>query len=339
MTEEPAPENPVPENPVPDAGPVSPEAEQAAAGKSAAAPSVPRSTSLMPLLVLLDLVILALAATYVWRFPPNATEARLAAVERRLAAGSPAAPAMDAALAARVDDLATRLAALEQARAATAALAARLAEDEAKLDAVAKAEAARAEAAPATPATSTLDAEAVSARLQGDEAKLDALKESAAAMAREIANVAGRAAAHARFEAAEAALAAGRPLGDLPGAPPALARFATMAPPTLAGLRAAFPLAAAARAAAPSPALGSRLMDWIGAVVTVRRGDQVLLGDTLAARLAAAQSALDGDDLAAALALLAPIEGAPGAALAAWKQEAGQLLAARRALADLMAAG
>ncbi len=79
-------------------------------------------------------------------------------------------------------------------------------------------------------------------------------------------------------------------------------------------------------------------MDWIGAVMTIRRGDQVLVGDTLATRLAAARAALAGDDLAGALAALAPIEGAPAAALASWQSEAANLLAARRALADLVAA-
>ena len=45
----------------------------------------------------------------------------------------------------------------------------------------------------------------------------------------------------AQVQAAAMALDAGQKLGDLPGAPPALARFADAAPPTEAALRLAFP--------------------------------------------------------------------------------------------------
>ena len=45
----------------------------------------------------------------------------------------------------------------------------------------------------------------------------------------------------ARIQAASLALANGQPLGDLPGAPPALSRYANAAPPTMAHLRLMFP--------------------------------------------------------------------------------------------------
>jgi hypothetical protein len=293
-------------------------------------PPEPRRASLVPLLVLLDLVLVALAVGYVWRFPPTVTEARLAALEERVTA-----------LAARPSPPSSPS---SPPSAEIAALATRLQGDESRLDALAKQQAAlaAAENQPAPPAAPPApDITALLARLHEDEARLDALTESSGAMSRQVAGVVDRTTRLARLQAAGDALAAGRPLGDLPGAPPALARFAATPPPTLATLRAAFPAAAAAaRAAAAPPSLvpTSRLMDWIGAVMTIRRGDQVLVGDTLATRLAAARAALAGDDLAGALAALAPIEGAPAAALASWQSEAANLLAARRALADLVAA-
>ena len=298
-------------------------------------PPEPRRASLVPLLVLLDLVLVALAVGYVWRFPPTVTEARLAALEERVTA-----------LAARPSPPSSPPSSPSSPPSAEiAALATRLQGDESRLDALAKQQAALAAAAenqPAPPAAPPApDITALLARLHEDEARLDALTESSGAMSRQVAGVVDRTTRLARLQAAGDALAAGRPLGDLPGAPPALARFAATPPPTLATLRAAFPAAAAAaRAAAAPPSLvpTSRLMDWIGAVMTIRRGDQVLVGDTLATRLAAARAALAGDDLAGALAALAPIEGAPAAALASWQSEAANLLAARRALADLVAA-
>ncbi len=305
------------------------------------APPEHRRASLVPLLLLFDLVLLGGGLAYLWRFPPFATEARLAALEQALAARPSTTSSADdlAPLKARLEETAKRLAAIERAPAGggdTAALAARLAEDEARLDALAKQQAERVEAKPDAPA---IDAEALLARLHDDEARLDALAQNNGAIARQITSVADQTTLLARVHMAENALAAGRPLGDLPGAPPPLARFAHTPPPTLATLRAAFPAAAAAaRAAATGPALGARLMDWIGSVMTIRRGDQVLVGDTLATRLATAQAALAADDLAGALAALAPIEGAPAAALAPWRSDAANLLAARRALADLAAA-
>jgi hypothetical protein len=339
MTEEPAPETSA-DTPSADTRP----ADTASVAEPAAAPPVRRSSSLVFLLVLLDLVLLGGGLAYLWRFPPFSVEARLDALEQALAARPVAAPAAEdlTPLKARVEETAKRLSLLEQAPARggeAAALAARLADDEARLEALAKQQAELAQAKPSAPAPA-IGVDALLARLHDDEARLDALTQNSGAIARQVSSVAGQATLLARAHAAENALAAGRPLGDIPGAPPALARFAHTPPPTLAGLRAAFPAAAAAaRAAAPSPMFGSRLMDWLGAVVTVRRGDQVVVGDTLASRLGAAKAALDDDDLAGALAVLAPIEGAPGAALAGWRQDAENLLAARRALDAMLAAG
>ena len=139
-------------------------------------------------------------------------------------------------------------------------------------------------------------------------------------------------------EAASLALAAGQKLGDLPGAPPALARFADAAPPTLASLRLAFPAAAReALGASRPPTDGKPLMTrlWAQAqdLVTVRQGDHVLVGDP-ARRPAgtSARTALDAGDLGAAAADIGSLQGAAAQAMADWLTQARALLAARAAL-------
>src|SRR4029077_17554246 len=98
------------------------------------------------------------------------------------------------------------------------------------------------------------------------------------------------------------ALAMGQPLGTWPGAPPALARFATEKPPTEAELRLAFPAAArrAAEASKPrteSASLAQRMCMHIASMVTVREGDRVILGAPASVVLAAARERLDAGDL------------------------------------------
>ena len=117
-----------------------------------------------------------------------------------------------------------------------------------------------------------------------------------------LAATSGRTSRLARLQAAGAALAAGRPLGALPDAPPALARFATTAPPTEASLRLAFPAAAQAALAASRPDTAGkpfldRLWTRTQALVTVRQGDKVIVGDPAGGVLAAARARLDAGDL------------------------------------------
>jgi hypothetical protein len=146
----------------------------------------------------------------------------------------------------------------------------------------------------------------------------------------------------ARIQAAFIALSVGQPLGDLPGAPPALARYATSAPPTEAALRLAFPAAARAALAADHPAPSDKpVLDRIWAeaqdLVTIRQGERVLLGDPAAGVLAHAQTALDAGDLAGAAAAVASLTGPQAQALAPWLDQVHGLLAARAALAALAA--
>lgn len=175
-------------------------------------------------------------------------------------------------------------------------------------------------------------------RLESVEGRIGALEQQAG----KLSGLADRAGRVARIQAAEAALDAGLPIGDFPDAPPALARFATTAPPTEASLRLAFPAAAQAAAAAAGPdtktapfwqSMGRR----VESLVTVRRGDQVILGNPADSTIARAARALDAGDLAGAVAAISQLQGAPAQAFAAWRAQAESLLEARRALAALAA--
>ena len=174
-------------------------------------------------------------------------------------------------------------------------------------------------------------------------ARVAGIEQRAGQQAGQVTDVAQRAAQISGLQSAMAALEAGRPLGALPGAPPALAKFAETAPPTAAELRLSFAEAAEAAHAASQPAveadqpLLSRM--WIRAqqTVTVRQGDRVLLGDPIAGVLARAQERVDAGDLAGALTALEGLAGPAAAAMADWTGRARSLLEARSALVELAA--
>lgn len=161
-------------------------------------------------------------------------------------------------------------------------------------------------------------------RLDTDEARLTVLE-----------NAVGRA---TRAEAVRLALEFGQKLGAIPGVPPALARFADTNPPTETQLRLAFPQAARNALAASRPATeGKPLLTrlWLRAqdLVTVRQGDQVLVGDPVAGVLDRAREAVDGGDLAGAVSAVASLSGPAAVAMAGWLAQARSLLEARAALA------
>lgn len=256
--------------------------------------------------------------------------ARVTALEQRAAS---APPEPNAGLAARLAADEARLAAMEksattQTPAASNGLADRVTADEARLAALEK--------ATATPAPAPPDG--LADRVAANEARLAALEKATTIPPQ----VADRTARIGRLQSALAALAAGQPLGDIPQAPAALARYATVAPPTEPALRLAFPAAAHAALAAGQPDSGGKqLLDrlWAEAqdLVTIRRGDHVLLGDPNAGVLAHAQIALDAGDLAGAVATVATLTGPAAQVMAPWLEQARGLLAARTALADLAA--
>ncbi len=143
-----------------------------------------------------------------------------------------------------------------------------------------------------------------------------------------------------RLQAARAALESGQKLGDIPGAPAALAKFAYANPPTEASLRLSFPAAASAATQASDPAsaalpMTQRMWQKVQTLATIQEGEKVLVGQPVTRVLAQAQAKLDAGDLAGAVAALDPLDPAAAKAMAAWRDQAQALLDARAALAAL----
>lgn len=143
-----------------------------------------------------------------------------------------------------------------------------------------------------------------------------------------------------RLRTAAAALEAGKPIGDLPGATAALQRYATAAPPTEPTLRQSFQTFATVAEKASEPAgegkdFSQRMWARAQQLVTVRQGDKVLVGAPAAVTLAAARAKLDAGDLPGAVVALVSLDPAASAAMAPWKRDAQALLDARAALAAM----
>jgi len=144
--------------------------------------------------------------------------------------------------------------------------------------------------------------------------------------------------------AARQALDSGHKLGHLPGAPPALARFADTDPPTETSLRLAFPAVEHTALAASRPATDgqpflSRIWARAQDLVTIRQGDRVIVGDPAAGLLDRARKALDDGDLPGAVQAVAALQGPAAQAMAGWLAQARALLDARAALATWAAQG
>jgi hypothetical protein len=167
-----------------------------------------------------------------------------------------------------------------------------------------------------------------------------------AASQMKLASSSDRAARIAQWEAADMALAAGKPLGTIPDAPPALTRFATTAPPTDAALRLAFvPTSQAALKVSQPDTEGKPFLDRVMArlqdsgLITVREGDHVVIGNSTAATLSRARVLLDAGDLAGAAREVSALSGPPAEKMAPWLADAKALQAAREALASLAESG
>ena len=136
---------------------------------------------------------------------------------------------------------------------------------------------------------------------------------------------------------ARMALDAGLPLGPIANAPPALAKFAAIAPPTEAALRETFPAAANAALAA-SIAGDARISYWarvrekLASLITISDGDRVILGAPAAAVINQAQAELTAGDLAGAVAAIDHLSLPTQNAMQPWLAQAQALLAARAAL-------
>ncbi len=175
-------------------------------------------------------------------------------------------------------------------------------------------------------------------RLEGMERQMTGLSSSGA----KLADGTAKAMRLARLEAAAISLSAGRALGPIPDAPPALAKFTNVAPPTEARLRLAFPAAAeAARQVSLSDTEGKDFFDRVLArlqdvrLITVREGDHVVIGNSASATLAHAKMLLEVGDLGGAVKTVATLTGPPAEKMAGWLADAASLVAAREALVSL----
>ncbi|MFH5924768.1 mitofilin family membrane protein [Roseomonas xinghualingensis] len=143
--------------------------------------------------------------------------------------------------------------------------------------------------------------------------------------------------------AIQTALDAGRPLGQalsgLSGTPPvALARYRDAAPPTEAALRLSFEEAARAARLAAEPqgqSVADSALARLEGLVTVRRGNQVVVGNAVAGELEQARRSLDAGDLSGAVERLEKLPEPSRQAMAGWIGQARDLVEARAALRDL----
>jgi hypothetical protein len=296
----------------------------------------PPSHHLLAWLTGAGFLLLAAAIAWVWLHPvvappqSDALERQVAALEARVARLEQRPQAQPPDLA----PLAARVAALEQRPPAASAPATDLGPLAARVSALEQ------RPPPAAPAPAT-DLGPLTARVDALERRQ--ASDSAALQARVTAldNTIGRT---VRVLAAKQALDAGHKLGSLPGAPPALARFADTDPPTEASLRLAFPAAARAALAASRPATNdqpflSRIWARAQDLITIRQGDRVLVGDPAAGLLDRARKALDDGDLAGSVEAVATLKRPAAQAMAAWLAQARALLDARAALATWAAQG
>ncbi len=161
--------------------------------------------------------------------------------------------------------------------------------------------------------------------------------------ASQVSSLADRASRIARIQAAQSALDSGQPIGILPNAPPALARFADKAPPTQSELLLSFNQAAnaAEQASVPDTDTSKPLLDrlWMRAqtAVMLREGDRVIFGNPAGGVIARAREALLAGDLRGAVQALNDLSGPGAKAMADWKGRAQALLDARAALATMAA--
>jgi len=301
-----------------------------------------RRGRLLPWLTAAGFIVLAAGLIWVWRHPllPPQSAEQTEALARQLSGLESRVTRLEQRPAPQAPDLgplSARISSLEQrpaAQAAAASPAPDLAPLERRIAALEHRE--PSDLAPleariaAVENTSRSSQAELLARLQAGEARIGKTEESARRLPLVL--------------SATLALAFGQRLGDLPGAPPALARFADASAPTVAELRLGFGRAARnALAAAKPDTEGKPLLArlWVQAqdLVTIRQGDRVLIGDPVAGVLERARAALDAGDLAEATSQVASLQGPPAQAMAGWLAQARSLLAARAALAAWAASG
>lgn len=299
------------------------------------APSAPASPrhhagrDVVPWLYGLGFLVLAAAIFYLWQYPSTPSEPTedksaiaIQAVAQRLADVDSRLNSLERRPIPDISKIAARLDALEGRVADQTQLGARM---------------------------DTLSGriEALSGR---DQTGIDAAKQQVGALASRVAvleanatnveAVTRRLNRLARLQEASLALAAGRPIGDVPDAPEALARYSHAPPPTEADLRLRFPQAERTALAARQPDKDDapfldRVWDQAQGLVTIRRGESVVVGNPAAVALSSAKIAIDAGDLSGAVAAVESLKGPPAQAMSAWLADAKALLDARAALAQL----
>ncbi len=174
---------------------------------------------------------------------------------------------------------------------------------------------------------------ALTAQSAADHATLATL----AANNSDLTKITGQMTLLSRLESARMALDAGQALGDIPGAPPALAKFAATPPATQAALVLSFPQAArAANIASVEKLEGfsywSKVRARLEGLVTITEGSRVLIGPPAAGIVEQARELLDAGDLAGAVSELGNLSPSTQAAMGDWLIQARDLLGARAAL-------
>ncbi len=290
-----------------------------------------------PVLAALLFVLLFAAVGWLW----------LQQQQQQQAGGGAAVTAELAALQDRVAALDRQVAGLSSRPAPAPAAAVDLRPLEARVAALEQRPAQPAPAPPQdlSPLAQKLDSVAAdAAAAKGQEAdlggRLAALEQRLSTAEQQADQLGAKAAVAQRIAQAQVALEGGAPLGSIPGAPPALARFAEQSPPTEAALRLTFPDAAAAAEQASRPSVagksfGERMWLRARALITVKQGDRVVVGAPAAEVLGQARARLDAGDLAGAVAALDGLDGPAAQAMAGWRAQAQSLLDARAALAQM----
>ncbi len=302
----------------------------------AASPSPPPPPSrrpvtrgdLLPALSAIGFVILLIGLVVVWlnpSIPPQVRDAdqRIASLDARLRQLEARPVPPPAASPAEVAKLGARIEVLESRQNADPAQVAQ------RLDVMAG----RIEGLTARLQTGQDGTKQALDALSARVAHLEGAENSSAAVQAKVNKV-------ARLQDAALALNAGKPVGDLAGAPPALVKYAHTPPPTEAALRLSFPAAERAALAAEQPdpekaPFLDRVWEKAQALVTIKQGTEVVIGNQSAVILGTAKAALDAGDLGKAVATLAQLADAPKKGMAGWLADAQALLAARTALASM----
>jgi len=287
----------------------------------------------LPVLCAIGFVLLAGAIYYVWQNPVTPEQiatsaARIRALDDRLQATDsrvsrieqmPAPPS-----AADLGKVSARIDALEGRIGDQTRLATRIDQAGGRIEAL---------------ANSTQTAvDGLKQQLDAANAKIAALQDANSS----VLTAAARVDRLVRIQAATIALANGRPLGNLPDAPPALTRFADKPPPTEAQLRLSFvqvqraALAASKVDTTQQPFL-ERALGKAEELISIHRGNEVVVGNSTAAALGQADAAVQAGDFPAALKYMAQLDPSAQKAAADWVAQVKSMLDARAALADMAA--